>query len=54
MITAMIAVNNAGRAGVVFWAMDNGNHPDGADSAFLTPDGSVLTSVGQRLQAWLH
>jgi hypothetical protein len=54
VITAMIAVNDAGRAGALFWAMDNGNHPDGADSAFLTPDGNQLTSVGQRLQAWLH
>ena len=54
VIAAVIAVNQAGRAGAVFWAMDNGNHPDGADSAFLTPDGSQLTSVGQGLKSWLQ
>jgi hypothetical protein len=34
--------------------MDNGNHEDGADSAFLTPDGSQLTPVGTQLQSWLR
>jgi cellulase (glycosyl hydrolase family 5) len=59
VILAVIAANegrNGGtvQAGAVFWAMDNGNHPDGAGSAFLTPDGSRLTSVGQQMiQPWL-
>ena len=34
VILAVIAVNEGGQAGGVFWAMDNGNHPDGTDSAF--------------------
>jgi hypothetical protein len=54
VIDAIIAVNQAGKTGAIFWAMDNGNHPDGTDSAFLTPDGSQLTSVGQGLQPWLR
>lgn len=52
-IQGVIANNQAGKIGAIFWAMDNGNHPDGADSAFLTPDGSQLTSVGKMLQPWL-
>jgi hypothetical protein len=36
--------------GSIYWGMDNANHPDGADSAFLTPDGSQLTPDGQLLQ----
>ena len=39
--------------GAIFWGMDNNNHPDGADSAFLTADGSELTPTGQNLQSWL-
>ena len=59
VMLAVLAANegaNGGtvRAGAIFWAMDNGNHPDGADSAFLTPDGSQLTSTGsQVIQPWL-
>ena len=54
VILAVIAVNEGGQAGGVFWAMDNGNHPDGTDSAFLNPDGSQLTPVGQSMiQPWL-
>lgn len=54
VILAVIAVNEGGQAGAVFWGMDNANHPDGADSAFLTPDGSQLTPVGQSMiQPWL-
>jgi hypothetical protein len=59
VILAVLAANegaNGGtvRAGAVFWAMDNGNHPDGADSAFLTTDGSALTSIGRDvIQPWL-
>ena len=50
----MIAVNEGGQAGGVFWAMNNGNHPDGTDSAFLNPDGSQLTPVGRSMiQPWL-
>ena len=58
-ILAVIAANegsNGGtiQAGAIFWAADNGNHPDGADSTFLTPDGSQLTSTGsQMIQPWL-
>ena len=54
VITSVIAATQSGRAGGIFWAMDNGNHPDGADSAFLTRDGSQLTSVGTQLQSWLQ
>jgi hypothetical protein len=54
VILAVIAVNEGSQAGGVFWAMDNGNHPDGSDSAFLNPDGSQLTPVGQSMiQPWL-
>jgi hypothetical protein len=53
VISSVIAANEAGKAGALFWAMDNGNHPDGADSAFLNPSGSQLTPVGQNLQPWL-
>jgi len=52
-IDAVIAANQSGSSGAAFWGMDNGNHPDGADSAFLTPDGSQLTSTGQDLQNWI-
>ena len=38
------------QVGSIYWGMDNGNHTNGADSAFLTPDGSQLTSDGQLLQ----
>ena len=54
VILAVIAVNEGGQAGGVFWAMNNGNHPDGTDSAFLNPDGSQLTPVGRSMiQPWL-
>ena len=53
VIKAVIDANEAGQAGAVFWAMDNGNHPDGGDLAFLKPDGSVLTPIGKMLQPWL-
>ena len=53
VITSVLAANEAGQAGAVFWAMDNGNHPDGADSAFLHPDGTQLTPVGVDIQPWL-
>ena len=53
VITAVVAANEAGQAGAVFWAMDNDNHPDGTDSAFLTRDGSQLTPIGKQLQSWL-
>jgi hypothetical protein len=35
----------------LFWAIDNDNHPDGTDSAFLTRDGSQLTPIGKQLSA---
>ena len=54
VISSVVSANQMGAAGAVFWAMDNGNHSDGADSAFLTPDGSQLTGVGQGLQSWLN
>ncbi len=59
MILAVLAANegkNGGvvTAGAIFWAMNNGNHPDGADSACLTPDCSQLTVVGRdAIQPWL-
>jgi len=53
VITAVVAANEAGQAGAVFWAMDNDNHPDGTDSAFLNPNGTQLTPVGKNLQPWL-
>jgi hypothetical protein len=54
VIQAAIAANKAGQAGAVFWAMDNGNHPDGTDSTFATPDGSKLTPIGQdMIKPWL-
>lgn len=49
----VIAKVEAGIAGGIAWAMDNWNHPDGADSAFATPDGSRLTYFGAMLQPWL-
>jgi hypothetical protein len=52
--SAVIAANQAGKAGAIFWAMDNGNHANGADSAFLKPDGSQLTSTGTAIQPWLR
>jgi hypothetical protein len=54
VISSVVAADQSGRAGAIFWAMDNGNHADGADSAFLTRDGSQLTSVGVQLQSWLR
>jgi hypothetical protein len=58
VISSITQLNQQGfgpeqNVGAIFWGMDNGNHPDGADSAFLTPDGSQLTSIGQELQSWL-
>ncbi len=59
VILAVLAANegaNGGkvRAGAIFWAMDNGNHPDGADSTFLTTDASQLTITGRDvIQKWL-
>jgi hypothetical protein len=53
VITSVLAANEAGQAGAVFWAMDNGNHPDGADSAFLNSAGTQLTPVGVDIQPWL-
>jgi Cellulase (glycosyl hydrolase family 5) len=59
VMLAVIAANDGAngstvRAGAVFWAMDNGNHTDGADSAFLTSDGSALTSTGTDvIKPWL-
>ncbi len=52
---AMYTLNQNGygtqkQVGSIYWGMDNGNHTNGADSAFLTPDGSQLTSDGQLLQ----
>ncbi|MBV8612397.1 MAG: cellulase family glycosylhydrolase, partial [Acetobacteraceae bacterium] len=52
-IQAVISANQSGQAGALFWAAGNGYHPDGADSAFLNPTGSQLTSTGQTLQPWL-
>ncbi|MBV8614681.1 MAG: cellulase family glycosylhydrolase, partial [Acetobacteraceae bacterium] len=52
-IQAVISANESGQAGALFWAAGNGYHPDGADSAFLDPTGSQLTSTGQTLQPWL-
>jgi hypothetical protein len=60
VILAVIAANEGSdggtvQAGAIFWAMDNGNHPDGTDSAFLDPTGSQLTPVGQQMiQPWLY
>jgi hypothetical protein len=51
--SSIIAMNRAGKCGAIYWAMDNGNHPDGVDSAFLTTDGLKLTPTGVGLQAWL-
>ena len=53
VISSVLAANEAGQAGAVFWAMDNGNHPDGADSAFLNSAGTQLTPVGVDIQPWL-
>ncbi|MGA8193020.1 MAG: carbohydrate-binding domain-containing protein [Acetobacteraceae bacterium] len=53
VITSVLAANEAGQAGAVFWAMDNGNHPDGTDTAFLNPAGTQLTPVGVDIQPWL-
>jgi Cellulase (glycosyl hydrolase family 5) len=58
VISSITQLNQQGfgpeqNVGAIFWGMDNGNHPDGADSAFLTPDGSQLTPIGQELQSWL-
>jgi hypothetical protein len=54
VISATIAANLAGKCGACFWAMDNDNHADGADSAFLTRDGSQLTPVGAGpIKGWL-
>lgn len=59
VLLAVLAANqgaNGGRqrAGAIFWAMDNDNHADGADSTFLTRDGSALTSTGREvIQPWL-
>jgi Cellulase (glycosyl hydrolase family 5) len=51
VIASVVAADNAGEAGAIFWGMDNGNHADGTDSAFATPDGSKLTPIGQQLQS---
>lgn len=54
VILAVIAVSEGGQAGGVFWAADNGNHPDGTDSAFMDPGGNQLTPVGtSMIQPWL-
>ena len=44
LVRQVIAAQQAGRCGAIFWAMDNNNHPDGCCSAFLTRDGSQLTN----------
>jgi hypothetical protein len=51
VIASVVAADNAGKAGAIFWGMDTGNHADGANSAFATPDGSKLTPIGQQLQS---
>lgn len=51
---AVIQANKNQGIGAVYWSMGNDYHPDGADSAFATPDGSQLTPDGQELQQiWL-
>ena len=35
--SVIIAANVAGKCGAVYWAMNNGNHSNGVDSAFLNP-----------------
>jgi Cellulase (glycosyl hydrolase family 5) len=53
VIAAVIKANSDGQAGGIAWAMDNGNHPDGADSACLDTACTQLTPMGQELQVWL-
>lgn len=53
VIDGVVAANQTGAAGAVFWAAGNGYHPDGADSACTAPDCSGLTSTGQNLKPWL-
>jgi hypothetical protein len=53
VITAVTAANQAGQAGAIAWAMDNGNHANGADSACLNTGCTQLTPMGQTLQSWL-
>ena len=53
VIDAVTAANQAGQAGAIAWAMDNGNHPDGANSACLNTGCTQLTPMGQALQSWL-
>jgi hypothetical protein len=51
---SVIAMNQQQGIGAIYWAMDNWNHPDGADSALLNPDGSELTPSGTYIQQnWL-
>jgi len=53
VLTSVINANKSNQIAATFWAMDNVNHPDGTDSAYLTPDGSQLTPIGQQLQQWI-
>jgi hypothetical protein len=54
LVSSVIAAEQGGRCGALFWAMDNGNHPDGTCSAFLTRDGAQLTPVGiDPIKPWL-
>lgn len=53
VIQAVIAASEAGQTGAVFWAMDNGNHANGADSACLNISCTQLTSTGKEVQPWL-
>jgi hypothetical protein len=53
VIDGVIAANESGEAGAIFWAAGNGYHTDGADSAFLDPAGTQLSSTGQYIKSWL-
>ena len=54
VVSSTIAANKAGSCGALYWAMNNGLHSNGADSAFIAADASQLSPTGTGLKTnWL-
>jgi hypothetical protein len=52
--SSIIAANQAGRCGALYWAANNGAHSNGADSAFVKADASQLSPTGAGpLKGWI-
>ena len=54
VVSSIVAANKAGSCGGMYWAMNNGLHSNGADSAFIAADASQLSPTGTGLKTnWL-